>query len=197
MKFLSTLLFSLLFIFGVQAQKLKQSGDLKALQGIDQVNIEFVYPDDMVVGKKVESQYIEESMSDREAKKAGEGERWLEGWLGAREKYYHPNFINLLNKTVNGPVFGVFPDSPLTLRFLITRIEPGFHVGVMKKDSEIDGIAYLMETGSEKVLGEVSITKARGRTYGGGDFSVEQRVKESFALSGKRLGAWFNKKALK
>lgn len=197
MKFLTTLFASLILVCGVQAQKLKQTGDLTALKGQSEVNVEFVYADDMVVGKKSEAQYIEESMADREAKTPGDGERWLEGWTGAREKHYHPNFINLLNKTVSGPTFGKFPNASLTLRFVITRIEPGFHVGVMKKDSEIDGVAYLTETESEKVLGEVSITRAPGRTYGGADFAVEQRVKESFAVSGKRLGAWFNKKALK
>jgi len=53
--------FALLATAG-NAQKLKQTGDLKFLKGETQINVEYRY-NDMKVGKKTEEQYIQDSMA--------------------------------------------------------------------------------------------------------------------------------------
>lgn len=85
-----------------------------------------------------------------------------------------------------------------TVVFNVTRIEPGFNIGVTRKPAEIDGVAYFVKTSDmNNSLAEVTITKAPGAQAFGADYAVEQRVAESFAISGKRLGALLNKKAFK
>lgn len=197
-----TLLFAVLLMFsGVSsAQKLKQQGDLSFLKGESQVNVNVVFDDNMVVGKNMtEAQYIEKSVAERNEKEPGAGERWLAGWNGARTDLYIPKFMELLNKSVGGAAtFGNYPDAKYTVVFNVTRIEPGFNIGVTRKPAEIDGVVYFYKSDdTTNSLAEVSITRAPGAQAMGYDFAVEQRVAESFAISGKRLGAVLKKQAYK
>lgn len=201
MKLKLTLLAALFVAAGtLSAQKLKHEGDLSFVQGQDKINVEFTY-DNLTVGKKdrkSEQEYIDESMAEREKAEMGAGEKWLEGWQTARENYYHPAFLELINKVVTkkeGTEFGDFPDAQYTLVFDVLMMEPGWNIGIMKQPAEMDGIAYFYETGNrEAPIAEVSITGAPGSQYGGYDFDVASRLKESFAISGKRLGAYLRKK---
>lgn len=202
MKLKFTVLLSLVMVSAIAlGQKLNQTGDLTFLQGQSQVNVEFVY-DGLVVGKKdrkPEQEYIDESMAKREEEEMGAGQKWLEGWEAAREKHYRPSFIELINKVVTkkeGTEFGSFPDAKYTLVFHTTMMEPGWNIGIMKQAAELDGVAYFYETSNmDQPLAEVSITGAPGSNYSGYDFDVASRLKESYAISGKRLGAHLRKKA--
>ncbi len=178
------------------AQKLKQHGDLNFLKGQDQVNVVFDY-DGVMVGKMTEEAYLAEKVAEVEAKEGpGAGERWLEKWNTDRKDIYEPNFFELLNKGSKGVHFGSYPNAKYTLELKVTRLEPGFNIGVMRKPAEIDAIAYFQETGSEP-LAHVTIDKAPGRTASGYDFDVASRVREAFAISGKRLASLLKKKAFK
>lgn len=202
MKLKFTVLMAFVMVASIAVgQKLSQTGDLTFLQGQSQVNVEFVY-DGLTVGKKdrmPEQEYIDESMAKREEAEMGGGQKWLEGWETAREKHYRPAFLELINKVVTkkeGTEFGSFPDAKYTLVFHTTMIEAGWNIGIMKQAAEIDGVAYFYETANmDQPLAEVSITGAPGSNYGGGDYDVASRVKESYAISGKRLGAHLRKKA--
>lgn len=185
----------------LNAQKLKQNGDLTFLKGESHVNVEITFDENMTIGRKnmSEAAYIEKSMEEREAKEFGSGNRWLEGWQGAREKHYIPKFVEMLNKAVGkNAAFGDYPDATYTVVFNVTRMEPGFNIGVTSKPAEIDGVAYFVRTEDKgSSLADVSITRAPGSQVMGMDFAVEQRMAESFAIAGKRLGALLKKKALK
>lgn len=202
MKINLSLMMILVFVSSVAiGQKLKQTGDLTFLQGQSEVNVEFVY-DDLVVGKKdrkPEQEYKEEMMAKREEAEMGAGEKWLDSWKADREKHYRPAFLELINKVVTkkeGTEFGSFPNAKYTLVFHTTMIEPGWNIGIMKQSAELDGVAYFYETSNpDQPLAEVSITGAPGSNFSGNDYDVASRVKESYAISGKRLGAHLRKKA--
>ncbi len=178
-------------------QKLEQNGDLDFLKGQQHINVEFDY-EGVTVGKKTEEEYVQEKMADREERVGmGEGEKWHDRWLNDRPTRYEPAFLELLNKSVKSNVtFGDFPDAQYTLRFHVTRLEPGWNIGISRQSAQIDGTAYFGPTG-EAHDASVTITKAPGATAFGGDYDVAARLKESFAISGKRLGALLNKKAFK
>lgn len=196
---LTVLLF--LFILGgaihAEAQKLKQHGDLTFLKGQEKVNVVFNY-DNMVVGKKSEAEYVAEKMAEKEKEEGlGAGEKWHEMWLADRSKFYEPKFLELINKTSKGAEFGSFPDAQYTLEFKVTRFEPGWNIGLTKMPAQIDAVANFVESSAGEPLAHVTIDKAPGSQAMGYDFDVAARVKESFAISGKRLGALLNKKAFK
>lgn len=191
-------LLSAILFFAVTSafsQKLKQNGDLSFLKGQEKVNVEFVY-DDVVVGKENEAEYVQKKMDEREEDEMGGGEKWRDKWIGDRETHFKPGFLELINKTTGDDVeFGDFPDAEYTLRFHVTRLEPGWNIGISRKPAEIDGIAYFGKTGSEPEA-NVTINRAPGSQAFGGDYEVSARLKESFAISGKRLGSLLKKKAL-
>lgn len=198
MKKIGLLFLSMMLLASVgNAQKLKQTGDLKFLKGQAEVNVEYRY-DNMKVGKITEEQYIEESMADREKAEMGAGEKWLAGWKGNRESRFQPSFEELLNKTAEkGSKFGSYPDAKYTLVFHTTWTEPGYNIGISKMPAYINATAYFMETGTDTELANITITKAQGSQYGGYDFDAGTRLAESYALSGKRLGAMLMKVAYK
>lgn len=181
-------------------QKLKQSGDLTFLQGHDKVNVEFDY-DGVVIGKKdrkSEEAYKEEMIAKREEAEPGAGERWLNGWETDRERHYEPSFLELINKVLAKKYaeFGDFPEAKYTLTFKTTMIETGWNIGIMRQPAEIDAVAIFTETANpENELARVTITAAPGSTAFGGDYDVATRMSESYAISGKRLGALLKKKA--
>jgi hypothetical protein len=179
-----------------QAQKLKQTGDLKFLKGESPVNVEYRY-DNMMVGKKTEDQYVKDSKADREKKDMGSGEKWLDAWRGNRETRFQPKFEELLNKSVKGVSFGHYPDAKYTMIVHTTWTEPGYNIGVSKMPAYINATVSFVETGKDAQLGQVTITKAPGSQYGGYDFDAGTRLSEAYAISGKRLGAWLMKNAYK
>ncbi len=193
---LSLMLVFTVFTIGASAQKLSQEGDLTFLKGQEKVNVKFEY-DNLMVGKKTEAEYVEEKKAERESEEMGAGEKWYDMWINDREQFYEPKFLELLNESVKGLEFGDFPDATYTMVFKVNRLEPGWNIGISRVPAEIDGIASFSKTGDSETLGSVTILKAPGATAMGGDYDVAARVKESFAISGKRLGAWLNKKALK
>lgn len=196
---LKLFLFLLAAGFALQSngQKLKQNGDLSFLKGQQQINVEFDY-EGVMVGKKTEDEYVKEKIAERDEKAGmGEGEKWHERWLNDRPNRYEPAFLELINKSTGSDVtFGDFPDAQYTLRFQVTRLEPGWNIGISSHPAQIDGTAYFGETGEEPQA-HVTITNAPGSKAFGGNYDVAERLQESFAISGKRLGALLQKKAFK
>lgn len=201
MKMSFTVLMGFMLIATVSmGQRLKQSGDLSFLQGHDKVNVVFSY-DGVVIGKKdrkSEEAYKEEMIAKRDEAEAGAGERWLNGWETDRERHYEPAFLELINKVLSKKyaTYGDFPDAKYTLTFHTTMVETGWNIGIMRQAAEIDAVAIFSETANPgATLAEVEITGAPGSTAFGGDYDVASRMSESYAISGKRLGAYLKKKA--
>ncbi|HWN96764.1 MAG TPA: hypothetical protein VNT99_17175, partial [Methylomirabilota bacterium] len=67
------------------------SGSLDFLKGEKTLNVEYTY-DGLTVGKGTEQAYIDKKVAEFNAKEAGKGEKWLEGWKTDRTKRYQPKF---------------------------------------------------------------------------------------------------------
>ncbi len=185
------------------SQKIKTvDGDLNFLKKVTQLNVTYDYSD-MAVGKfKNENDYIGKKVKDYNKKEAGTGDTWKEAWYGDREKTYEPKFEELVNKQFDSRKvdleIGDFPDAEYTLILKTTFTEPGFNVGITRKNAEINCEAIFVETANENnVLSIVTIKKAPGRGGMGYDFDVEFRIGEAYAKAGKELAYYIWKNYLK
>ncbi len=182
------------------AQSLKlKSGALGFLKGEKTLNLEYVY-DGLTVGKDTEQAYMDKRMAEANKKEAGAGDKWLASWKGARTKRFQPKFEDLLNKQweKSGLKAGQNPEANFTLVLKTTNLEPGWNAGVMRAPAEISTEATLVATKDRsKPLAVITILKAPGRDAMGYDFDASYRLQEGYAKTGKELGAFLNKKALK
>lgn len=192
MKFLinGAALFSLLSISMVlQAQKLKLTeGDLSSLKDETSINFEFTY-DNMSVGKfDTEKEYVEKKTEEYNKKETGRGDNWAKNWVSDRQARYEPKFIELFTKASGMPES---KSAKYTIIFKTKFTEPGFNIGIVRKNAKIDGEAVIVETANKKkVIAVISVDNALGRTFGGYDFDTGLRIGEAYADAGKALGKY-------
>ena len=194
MKFLinCTLLCSLLLSsVATSAQKLKLTdGDLSVLKDQSSINFEFTY-DNMTVGKGTEKEYLEKKTEEYNKKEPGRGDNWAKNWVNDRGQQFEPKFIELFTKASD---MSESKTAKYTLIFKTHFTEPGFNVGVVRKNARINGDAVLVETANKsKVIATISVENALGRTFGGYDFDTGGRIAEAYADAGKALGKFVKK----
>ncbi|HWN95274.1 MAG TPA: hypothetical protein VNT99_09600, partial [Methylomirabilota bacterium] len=89
-------------------------------------------------------------------------------------------------------------DAKYTLVLKTLNLEPGYNAFVSRAPAQISTEAKFVETKDRsKELAVISILKAPGRDAMGYDFDPGYRLQEGYAKSGKELGAFLCKKALK
>ena len=169
------------------AQRLKLTeGSLDAIQSETSLNFDFTY-DNMGVGKfEKESDYVAKKTEEYNKKEAGRGDNWAKAWVDDRKDKFEPKFIQLFaeysGKTQSAK-------AKYTLIFKTTFTEPGFNVGVMRKNAVIDGEVWIVETANpSNIVAKITVDKALGRTFGGYDFDTGGRIMEAYADAGKALG---------
>ncbi|NSL88054.1 hypothetical protein ECE50_014500 [Chitinophaga sp. Mgbs1] len=178
----------------VFAQKIKLvNGDLSALKDEKQLNIEFTY-NDLSVGKfDNEADYIKKKTEEYNKKETGRGDQWAKAWVADRKSRYEPKFKELFNEKGDVSV-GEFPKARYTLIFHTTSMEPGFNVGVMRKNAYIDAEALIVETANKSnIVAKITVDNAPGRIFGGYDFDTGVRITEAYAVSGKKLARFLDK----
>lgn len=196
---------AVLFSTGAMAQKMAlKSGSFKALEGQKEVNVVYKY-DDMNVGTgkraKKETDYVTEKVAEYNAKESGRGDNWKASWEADRESRFHRKFEELLNKGMNksGMKFGRGKDgAKYTLVVHTTMTEPGFSIPmVMTVPAGIDLKITLVETGSDKSLGEMTLLGSPGNAFSGAAWDTGNRIQESYAKAGKSFASWLPKKGMK
>lgn len=200
LKFTVLACLSVLMGYSGYTQKLKvTSGDLKFLKGQTHINIEYDY-DNMGVGKfDKEEDYVTEKVEDYNKKEAGRGDEWKENWINDREERYEPKFEELINKNLekfNAKV-GEFPDATYTLVLKTTFTEPGFNVGVVRKNAYTDYEVVFINNETQEEMATMTIVKSPGLGAMGYDFDSGLRIQESYAKAGKELGQYLAKNAFK
>jgi hypothetical protein len=195
MKSLSVIIIAMLMtgIFTASAQKIKlESGDLDFMKGQTELKVEYDYQTVSVGKFKVEADYISKKKAEYNEKEPGSGERWETAWFNDRQERYAPRFEEEMNlqftkRGVNCKA-GQGLDATYTVIFKTTFIEPGFNVGVARKNAYISGEAIFVETANpENVLTTVSIENSPGRDAFGYDFDTGLRIQEAYAKAGKEL----------
>lgn len=190
------------FVSPLLAQDIKlQSGSLGFLKGERTLNVEYVY-DGLTVGKITEKEYTEMKVTTYNAKKAGTGDTWLETWKSDRAKRFEPKFEELFNKQFSAKKIdfkaGKLPEAKFTLVLRTTKLEPGWNAAVMRAPARVSTQAEFYETKDHsKSLAVMTLVNAPGRDAMGYDFEVGYRLQEGYAKTGKELGIFLCKKALK
>lgn len=187
----------------VNAQKIKVvEGELSSFKGLTEINVEYNY-DDMAVGKfKTEEAYIEKKKTEYNEDEPGKGDRWEEEWHADKENTYQMKFEQLFNLVMiseeTGMEVGFFPSADYTLIVKTNFLEPGFNIGISRKDASINVEIMLVKTEEPgNIITQVNMDKVPGRGAMGGDFDTEYRIGEAYAKCGKELAQYIYKKALK
>jgi hypothetical protein len=187
------LLFFIAISFHGFAQKIKLvEGNLSALKGQKSINLELTY-EGVRVGKYAnEKEYIEKKKGEYNKKEPGKGDAWEKSWFSDRTGRFEPRFVESF--ILAG--MSEKQDAQYTVIFNTTFIEPGFNVGVARRNAYIDGGAVLVATADKsKILARLTVDNAPGRIYGGYDFDTGLRIQESYATAGKQLGRFVAKGA--
>ena len=190
MKRFTNFLIAILFL-GLQAnaQKVKNtSGNADILKSETNINIEFNY-DNISVGKyKSEQEYITAKTEEYNKKEPGKGDTWAVSWKNDKQSRFEPKFIELFK--INSGM-SVMTEAKYTLIFKTLSMEPGFNVGVMRKNAEIDGEVWIVETANKSnKLATFTISNVPGGTAFGYDFDTGLRISEAYANAGKKLAKY-------
>lgn len=162
------------------------SGSVDELKGETTLNFEFVY-DEVRVGKFAdEKDYIDKKKDEYNKKEPGRGDKWEQDWKSDRPNRLEPKFIEGYGD------FGVTAkaDSKYTVIFNTRFIEPGFNVGVMRKDASLSGIATIVLTSDKsKVLATISADNMVnfGNMVWGGDFDTGVRLQGVYKSAGSSI----------
>jgi len=181
------------------AQKVNlESGDVAVLSGQKTVNIEYDYSEFGVGKFATEKEYLDKKAAEYNTKEAGKGDTWKRAWVEDRKNRYEPKFEELFNKGLEDKGLTAVhgrPDATYTFVVHTKFVEPGFNVGVMRKNATVDFDIDLVESGNKsKKIAEISMVKVPGGQFGGYDFDTGVRIAESYAKGGKSLAAFLEKK---
>ena len=173
--------------------KLK-SGSLSALAAEKNIKVTYDYTG-VRVGKESEADYVNKKVSEANAKEAGKGDKWKQGWEGNRTTRFNPAFLTMFNKVASKKITGSESvDAKYTLMVKVVVIEPGFNIGVMKKPAYVNFEFSVVETANPaKPVCEILLDKVPGSQYSGYDFDAGTRIAESFSKAGKIVGKYFAK----
>lgn len=188
------------FVFQLQAQKIKVTGgSLASLKGQDKFDITFTYDKNLKVGKLSEEQYMEKKMAEADEREPGTAEKWKSMWYEDRSVHFEPKFQELLNNYTKNVIFRPGINGAKYMMIVNTVfIEPGFNVGVARKNASVDLEIKIVPVENEsEVLTTIMIYGAPGHSMSYGDYDVGIRVGEAYAKAGKELGKFLMKKAFK
>lgn len=186
-KFLLAAIAILIITMNAAAQQVDLNrGDLSILKTEKNINIEFTY-DKMTVGDDgKEASYIKRKKEEMNAKEAGSGDAWAVKWEEDKKQRFEPKFIlgfsNLSKMTVT-------KDAKYTLIFNTRAMEPGYQVGISKRNAGIDGTVTIVETANPaKKLIVISVERPAENKWRGAAFDAGSRIADAYYLSGQKVG---------
>ncbi len=183
------------FSSSIFAQRMKlTSGNLSPLAKETSMQVEFTY-DNMKVGKfDKEAEYVKKKKEEYNQKEAGRGDSWALSWVNDRDARFEPKFLELFQKYshINASRSAT---AKYTLIIHTIFTEPGWNVGVMRANAQINAVATIVETADHtRKIAEITIDKALGRDFWGADFDTGMRIQEAYADAGKELGKFIKNK---
>lgn len=169
------------------AIKVRATGDLASLKDVKQMEVQFTY-ENMIVGSMTEEAYTKKKVEEYNQKEAEKGDNWLKVWEADKQNVYPVSFLELLEKSCE---IKECKDAQCEYLMIVntTFMEPGFNVGVMRRDAEISLTCKVVKKSDpSKVVTEIVVLHSPGRTAMGHDYSVASRVTEAYAKAGKVVG---------
>lgn len=191
------LIFSVFFLLSMSfyAQSITlTSGSLDPLRGEKVIKFEFTY-DEMVVGKLTEREYVDKKVADYNDKEAGKGDEWRKNWVEDRANRFEPKFLELFNKYMEE--VGVVSGSEGANYVVVLNTEftePGFNVGVMRKNASIDMSGKILHIESGDQIASIKIKNSSANSFSGFDFDSGFRIQESYAKAGREFAKFLIKK---
>jgi len=195
MKFLKTYMAILVLLLSstfIKAQEVDISrGDLSIIKGETTINIEFTYEKMGVGDFSKEAEYIRKKKEELNTKEAGTGDTWAIKWEEDKAMKFEPKFIlgftNLSKMTVS-------KDAKYTLIFNTRSLEPGYSVGVSKRNAGIDGTVTIVETANRtKKLIVLTVERPGENKFRGAAFDAGARIADAYYLSGQKVGKFIIK----
>ncbi|MCK9616931.1 MAG: hypothetical protein M0R21_03760 [Lentimicrobiaceae bacterium] len=188
--------------FTLNAQKVKLvSGDPAQLKAEKEILISFSY-DGMAVGKfDKEDEYTKSKVEEYNKKEAGKGDKWIVAWNNDKKQKFQPgfetNFNNfLVNKGIK--VSSDFKKAKYTMIVRTVFLEPGFNVGVVRKDASIDIEVTIIETANPKAeVAKFTVNKIAGGGAAGFDFDSGYRLLKAYEFAGTIVAKYFAKNVYK
>lgn len=166
-------------------------GDLSILKGETTINFEFTY-EKMAVGDfSKEADYIKKRIEELNAKEPGSGDKWVVEWEEQKKNYFGDKFILGFTKQ-NKMTYS--KDAKYTLIFNTKALEPGYQVGISKRNAGVDGTVTLIETGKpEKKLAVLFVERAPETKWRGAAFDAKSRIGDAYYMDGQKVGKFIEK----
>jgi hypothetical protein len=201
MKTLKPILFALIgiFFYSVNSAQVRIiSGSVEGLKGVKNVNIIYDYSNLSVGDFETEQGYLDKREANYK-NEPGKFEKFKSSWTGSRKTRYEPKFELMFNKT--GEKSGIagtnYADNgDVTLMVETEFIEPGFHVGVVKRAAKINIKCTFYDNKNQPIVVYV-VKNVRGATPIGYDFDSGTRISEAYAKAAKILMSDLNKRLRK
>jgi hypothetical protein len=174
------------------AQEVDMSrGTLYMLKDEKTINIEFTYEKLAVGDFNKEADYIKKRKEELNAKEAGTGDSWAIKWEEDKTMMFEPKFI-LGFTNLSGMTLG--KDAKYTLIFNTKAIEPGYSIGISKRNAGIDGSVTIVESANRtKKLAVLSVERPGENKFRGAAFDAGSRIADAFYLSGQKVGKFIKK----
>ncbi len=187
-----------IFANDVQAQRVEvKSGNVDVLSGQKILNIEYDYSSFGVGKFATEQEYLDKKAGEYNAKEAGKGDAWKKTWVDDRKDKYEPKFEELLNKGLaEKGIMAVHGNTGAKYTLIVHTkfVEPGFNVGVVRKNATVDFLFDLVESANKSnKVAEIAMSKVPGGQFGGFDYETGVRIAESYAKAGKTLASYLDK----
>lgn len=166
-------------------------GDLSILKGETSINFEFTY-EKMAVGDfSKEADYIKKRIEEMNAKEPGSGDKWAVEWEEQKKNYFGDKFMLGFFKNYE---LKYDKSAKYTLIFNTKALEPGYQVGVSKRNAGVDGTITLIETGKpDKKLAVVFVERKPESMFRGAAFDAKSRIGDAYYVDGLAVGKFFKK----
>ena len=193
---IAVVVLTLVFAVACSMVKYKKGDNTKGyLNGVKKIAVQFDYSKARVGKFATEADYVNEKVTELNKKEAGKGDKWKEKWDTQKDAVFTPKFETLINEYAKdkGLEIGTkVTDAELTMVLTITKLEPGWNIGISRQDAFVSFQIDIYKTADmSNPVATYEMNNVPGGTFGGFDFDASTRLGESFAKAGKELGAFF------
>ena len=85
-------------------------------------------------------------------------------------------------------------DAKYTMIFNTKALEPGYSIGVSKRNAGIDGTVTIVETANRtKILAKLMVERPEENKFRGAAFDAGSRIADAYYLSGQKVAKFIKK----